>query len=170
MKNILALLIALIMVFSLVSCGNGGSGEDPEKTDKPSTPNTTLAEDAPDTSRSEDGDGDNGEKQETDAPPAPSGEIYDFKVAIEGIPAEWQKGIGNELYGMEMYGDDTFEKGYLEKFGNVSHDDYNKLLAYFDTLTYDEKLDGVYNCPWGQLQIGHNEAGSEMTVSWYVLK
>ncbi len=100
---------------------------------------------------------------------AANGEVIDFTVGIDGVPVEWQKGIGEELYGMEVSADGSdFSTGYLQKFGNVSEEDYTKLIAYFDTLTYIEKLDSVYNCEWGQLQIGHNAAGSEMTVTWYV--
>ncbi len=122
----------------------------------------------------DDGTANNNDNTQTEQPgntntDTPAGEVTDFKVGIEGVPAEWQKGIGKELYGMEVSaGGSDFTTGYLQKFGNVSADDYAKLIAYFDTLSYTEKLEGVYNCSWGQLQIGHNAAGSEMTITWYV--
>lgn len=105
----------------------------------------------------------------TPEPGTTSGEVFDFKVGIDGVPAEWQKGIGKELYGMEVAATGSdFSTGYLQKFGSVSVDDYAKLIAYFDTLTCTDKQDGVYNCDWGQLQISHNADGSEVTASWYV--
>lgn len=97
-----------------------------------------------------------------------AGEVRDFTVGIEGVPAEWQKAIGTDMFGMETSGGNSFSTGFLQKFSGVSAEDFNKLIAYFDTLTYTEKLDGVYNCDWGQIQIAHNADASEMTVTWYV--
>ncbi len=98
-----------------------------------------------------------------------AGEVVDFAVGIEGVPAEWQKGIGDPILGFEVSADGSdFTAGYLQKFGKVSEEDFAAYIAYFDTLTYIEKLDGVYNCDWGQFQFANNAEYAEMTISWFV--
>ncbi len=172
MKRLSALLLALalLMLPSLAACDSveTPSGDETSATSDGDGENNGANTDALGTSDA-DIQNKNDPAQTELTTDAPAGEVAAFQVGIEGVPAEWQKGIGKALYGMEVSADGSdFSTGYLQKFGNVSADDYAKLIAYFDTLTYTEKLDGVYNCTWGQMQIGHNAAASELTLTWYV--
>ncbi len=154
MKKYLALLLALMLTVSLVACGETGTNPSDSQIPPVSSQtdgNSTVTQPSSDSS-------------DTAVP----GQITDFAVGVDGVPAEWQKAMGKPLFGMEVSGDEVHSKGYLQKFGGVSADDFAKLLAYFDTLTYTEKLDGVYNCEWGQLQIANNAEYAEMTLTWFV--
>ncbi len=108
-------------------------------------------------------------KTESPADAPATGEIVDFAVGIEGVPSEWQKAIGEGLFGAEVSGDGSdFTTGYLHKFGNITSEDYVAYKAYFDSLEFDFEADGIYNCAWGQFQLSHNSEYGEITVTWYV--
>ncbi len=108
-----------------------------------------------------------GDAASTGSPSA--GAVAAYSIPLDGVPQEWKKAIGTEIFSMEAAtGDSDFTQGWIAKFSNGTSDNYTTLKAYFDGLTYDFEADGVYNCDWGQLQLSHNSEAQEITISWYV--
>lgn len=169
MKKLLTLALAFVMVFALAACGDN---TDPAPSGNGTTdPGTSQQEpsDTPD---------DSSTTEPETSQPSVSGEIYDFAVGTDTVPAEWQKSIGDAGMNIKMAAEGpNYTTNYMTQFSNVSKEDYAKLIAYFDTLSYTEKKNddlesegmfaSEYYCDWGLLDINYNANGSQITISWF---